>query len=232
MSSQQILEEGINLYKQQDYTEALAFFLSLPADSGADPVDIAYYLGLCYSKLQRYDDAMLYLEQVITAAGEEESLATNERVLQCRYLLAVIYCLSGRRQLANFELENLLNTGYKTSSVYASFAYISWQQGDIEACLSYYEKSLKEDENNPTALNGMGYVLAEDGRDLAKALTLCKKALELAPESAACLDSMGWVYYKMGLFSQSRKYLEQAYQKDSKSEIIRQHLHQAEMVDK
>ena len=59
-----------------------------------------------------------------------------------------------------------------------------------------------------------------------------KKALELAPESAACLDTMGWVYYKMGLYYQARKYLEQAHKKDSRSDIIRQHLHEAEMVDK
>ena len=68
-----VLEEGIQLYKRKDYTGALSFFMSLSADSGADPIDVSYYLGLCYSKLERYDDALLYLEQVVTT---EEKAST------------------------------------------------------------------------------------------------------------------------------------------------------------
>ncbi|MBQ1662327.1 MAG: tetratricopeptide repeat protein, partial [Treponema sp.] len=122
-----ILEEGINLYKRRDYTGALSFFMSVPEGSGADPLDVAYYLGLCYSKLERWDDAMTYLEQVVTS---EES--NPERVQQCRYLLAVIYCRTGRSQLADFELDALMKSGFKPASVYASFAFLSWEQGNVE----------------------------------------------------------------------------------------------------
>ena len=62
-----ILTQGVSLYNQKAYTNALTFFLSLPADCGADKNEIAYYLGLCYTKLERYDDALLYLEQVVTS---------------------------------------------------------------------------------------------------------------------------------------------------------------------
>ena len=63
--AENILGQGISLYRQKSYTGALSFFLSLPVDCGADKNEIAYYLGLCYAKLQRYDDALLYLEQVL-----------------------------------------------------------------------------------------------------------------------------------------------------------------------
>ena len=36
-------------------------------------MELAYYLGLCYSKLKRYDDALLYLEQVVTASYDKEN---------------------------------------------------------------------------------------------------------------------------------------------------------------
>lgn len=223
------LIEGVNLYKRKDYTGALSFFLSLPDPSGRDALDIAYYLGLCYFNLNRYDDAMLYLEQIVTSVKEGES--EDERVLQCRYVLAVIYCKTGRAQMANFELDALLKAGYKSPSVYASFAYLSWEQGNVDQCIELYGKALAMDENNATALNGLGYVLASEGRDLSKALILCKKALNLAPDSPACLDSVGWVYYRMGLYSQARKYLEQAYKKDSDNQVIKQHLQDAELVE-
>ena len=231
MGGKDILEEGKALYAGKNYAGALSYFLSLPADSDIDPVDIAYYLGLCYSKLKRYEDAMLYLEQVVTSGDGQSDAKNAERVQQCRYILAVIYCQSGRKQLADYELNNLLQSGYKPASVYSSFAYMSWENGDVPKCLEYYEKALSIDENNPTALNGLGYVLASEEKDLPRALTLCKKALSLAPESAACLDSIGWVYYKMGLYAQARKYLEQAKNIDGENEVILRHLQDAELVD-
>lgn len=223
-----ILEEGISLYERENYSAALAFFLSLPGESDADAVELAYYLGLTYAKLKRYDDALLYLEQVVTSANEEMTASEARRVLQCRFLLAVIYCISGRKKLADFELNKLLEIGYNRSQVNAALAYIAWQQGDAEKCIDYYAESLTLNENNPTALNGMGYVLACEGHDLTKALSYCKKALTMAPDSAACLDSLGWVYYKMGLDSEAKKYLYQAQKKAPENREIASHIEQAE----
>lgn len=219
-----ILTEGINLYKQKAYPDALAFFLSLPVDCGADKMEIAYFLGLCYAKLQKYDEALLYLEQVATSGTQ------IERVLQCRFLLAVIYALSGRKRLADFELNKLLETGFMTASVYAAIAYIAWEQSDTEKCLAYYENSLASDPENITSLNGLGYVLATEEKDLTRALSLCKKAVNNSPNSAACLDSLGFVYYKLGLYADAKKYLEQAEMLDRDNEIIAEHIRQVQQA--
>ena len=187
-----ILTEGINLYKQKAYPDALAFFLSLPVDCGADKMEIAYFLGLCYAKLQKYDEALLYL--------------------------------------ADFELNKLLETGFMTASVYAAIAYIAWEQSDTEKCLAYYENSLASDPENITSLNGLGYVLATEEKDLTRALSLCKKAVNNSPNSAACLDSLGFVYYKLGLYADAKKYLEQAEMLDRDNEIIAEHIRQVQQA--
>lgn len=224
MGDTNILFQGIDLYNQKKYSDALAFFLALPEDSGLDSQEIAYYLGLCYTKLKRYEDALLYLEQVVTGGGQ------LERVLQCRFILAVIYTKSKRKRLASFELNKLLESGYKPASVYASMAFIAWEQQEIDVALSYYEKSLELDENNVTSLNGLGYVLATENRDLTKALSCCKKAVQNSPDSAACLDSLGYVYYKLGLLKDARKYLEMAEQIDNGNEIIAEHIREVQLA--
>lgn len=224
MGDTNILFQGIDLYNQKKYSDALAFFLALPEDSGLDSQEIAYYLGLCYTKLKRYEDALLYLEQVVTGGGQ------LERVLQCRFILAVIYTKSKRKRLASFELNKLLESGYKPASVYASMAFIAWEQQEIDVALSYYEKSLELDENNVTSLNGLGYVLATENRDLTKALSCCKKAVQNSPDSAACLDSLGYVYYKLGLLKDARKYLEMAEQIDNDNEIIAEHIREVQLA--
>ena len=217
------LKKGIDLYNGKAYADSLAFFLSLPTSTEADKMEIAYFLGLCYAKLHKYDEALVYLESVVTSGGK------LERVLQCRFLLAVIYAVSGRKRLADFELNKLLETGYMTASVYAAIAFVAWEQEDTEKCLSYYEKSLENDSKNVTSLNGLGYVLACEEKDLTKALSLCKKAVEQAPDSAACLDSLGWVYYKLGLFKDSLKYLEQAEVLDKDNDVIAEHIRMAKL---
>ena len=73
-------------------------------------------------------------------------------------------------------------------------------------------------------MNGLGYVLACEGKDLSKALSLCKKAVKSSPKSAACLDSLGWVYYKLGLYDDALQYLEQAEQLDGDNVEIANHI--------
>ena len=218
MADNNILKDGIQLYKEGEYSKSLAFFLSLPSDVTVDKMEVAYFLGLCYVKLQNYDEALLFLEQVVTSGSQ------LERVLQCRFLLAVIYALSGRKRLADFELGKLLETGYKPASVYAAIAFVAWEQNDTEKCLSYYEKSLENDPDNVTSLNGLGYVLACTEKDLTRALSLCKQAVKSAPKSAACLDSLGYVYYKLGLYEDAKNYLSQAEKIDGDNEEIAKHM--------
>lgn len=213
-----VLVEGISLYKRKEYAKALAFFLALPTDVTVDKIEVAYYLGLCYAKLEKYEDSLMFLEQVVTSGTQ------LERILQCRFLLAVIYAISGRKRLADFELNKLLETGYMTASVYAAIAFVAWEQKDTDKCFEYYEKSLEENPDNLSSLNGLGYVLACEDKDLTRALSLCKRAVKSSPKSSACLDSLGWVYYKLGLYNDAMQYLEQAEKLDPNNTEIAAHV--------
>ena len=54
--------------------------------------------------------------------------------------------------------------------------------------------------------NYIGYDLAERGRDLDLAMSLCQKSIELSQsreDSAQCIDSRGYVYYKKGMYKEA-----------------------------
>jgi tetratricopeptide (TPR) repeat protein len=101
---------------------------------------------------------------------------------------------------------------------------VAWKQNDVDRSLEFYKKAIELEPDNPTALNGMGYVLACENRDLTKALSFCKRALDKRPDSAACMDSVGWVYLKLGLMNDAFKYLTQAQEKLPDNEEIAEHL--------
>ena len=54
--------------------------------------------------------------------------------------------------------------------------------------------------------------------------------MQNSPDSAACLDSLGYVYYKLGLLKDAREYLEMAEQIDNDNEIIAEHIREVQLA--
>ena len=79
---------------------------------------------------------------------------------------------------------------------------------------------IKIDPENAQALNALGYTLTAYDDRLPEARELIKKAYALMPESAAILDSMGWVEFRLGNIDEAEKYLRMAAEVDQDSEIM------------
>ncbi len=69
---------------------------------------------------------------------------------------------------------------------------------------------LERDPNNAEALNALGYTLADRTDRLEEARELISRALELRPQDYYIIDSMGWVYYRLGNHDEAIKYLRRA----------------------
>ena len=219
ISSSRRLKEGARLFQIKRWENALAELLLIDADalSNAELADLAYYLGLCCAKLKRFDDAVLYLEQVVNMGGD------LLRVYQCSMALAYIYVTTGRAKMAETELKRLQETGFESASLFNTLAYASYVQKRYNEAIELYEKALGIDRDNATALNSMGYILADRGIDPLKGLRFCRKALEQRPQSAAYLDSLGWAYYKCGEMTEARSLLRRALELAPKEKEIKEH---------
>ena len=67
-------------------------------------------------------------------------------------------------------------------------------------------------------------MLADEGRDLTRALTMLKKANDMEPDNPAYLDSLGWVYYKLGLDLEAKNFTRRAREKAPNNNTIGKHL--------
>jgi tetratricopeptide (TPR) repeat protein len=199
---------------------ALREFLRVDENAvrGEENIELAYYLGLCYTKLARYDDALLYLEQVVTNGHNVL------RAYQCRMTLAYIYVITKRSKMAEFELKRLQHSGFESAQLYTTLAYAAWLQKNYKNAVELYEKALDLDENNTTAMNSLGYILADTDRDVLRGLRLCRKAVDKKPQNPAYLDSLGWAYFKSGELLEARTWLRRALELAPQEQEIRDHL--------
>lgn len=211
------LKDGIQLYNEKKYNQALVFFLSFSSDDFNVKTEVNYYTGLIYSRLDQYENALEYLEQVVTANID------IAKVYQCRLILAFIYAKTERHRLAEFELSQLVAGGYESAQVFSSIAYVAYEHNEVQRSIDYYEKALSSDAENSTALNGLGYVLAKTERDLPKAMQLCRKAVEKYPENPAYLDSIAFVYYKTQLHKEASMFIKKAKEKLPDNKIVLSH---------
>ena len=109
----------------------------------------------------------------------------------------------------------VLNAGIDAYPDSASLRYarsmLGQQQSDIAMMEADLRAILARDPNNATALNALGYTLADQTDRLDEAHSLISRALELDPAEPAILDSMGWVLFRKGEIDQSIDYLTRAY---------------------
>ena len=216
------LQEGLRLYNMKRWELALDEFLEawervLPEDE-VNSIELAYHLGLCYTKLGKFDEALLFLEQVVTGASD------ITRLYQCRMTLAYIYVITKRSKMAETELQRLSEAGFESVQVYTILAYAAWSERQYQKAIELYKKALQLDNNNATAINGLGYILVDTAMDIEKGLLFCKKAVDLNPRNASYLDSLGWAYFKNGNSTEAVNWLRRALDLAPNQKEIRNHI--------
>ena len=78
---------------------------------------------------------------------------------------------------------------------------------------------IAREPDNASALNALGYTLADRTERLNEAREYILKAARLLPDDPAILDSLGWVYYRLGQHEDAIKWLSKAFEKLRDAEI-------------
>ena len=213
--------------------------LLLPLIGDDSPAPAAYYLlGLLAEEEGEIDNALLYYRQV--APGNDflrarlraaQMLAENERLPDARAFLRIerLRHDASYSELVMLELQLLDNAGLTgeadtllnqtladrpdDESLRYLRAMRGWEMGDFAAMERDLGYILELNPDNAAALNALGYTLADhnvEGR-LEEARELIEQAHALEPGNPAIMDSLGWVYYRLGDPERALPWLERAY---------------------
>ena len=126
---------------------------------------------------------------------------------------------NGRADEANDILDEAIERFPEQLLLRLERAFIYEQFNDIEGLEKDLRFVLDRDPDNVTALNALGYTLADRTSRYREALGLIEKAMALRPGDAAIIDSLGWVQYRLGDIKAATVNLETAFSKFADDEV-------------
>jgi putative PEP-CTERM system TPR-repeat lipoprotein len=146
----------------------------------------------------------------------------NDKVL---LTLADLLNAQGKQTDAIKLLNNALEKNNNNGAIHFKLATVYQQQNDNKQAEAHYNAILAEQPDNVLALNNLAFLYSQQNDP--RALELAKKAYEKAPESAAILDTYGYILIKQGQPKEGLPILEKAASLAPKANDIQFHLAEA-----
>jgi len=171
-----------------------------------------------------------YLGQLLLANGDragarkafEAANGARPDVVTSELALAEMDATEGKRDEASKRLSAVVASHPGSIPGHLFLAQLEMTEGKTAAAIEEFRKAATLDDRNALALNGLAYLLAES-KQPDEALKYAQKAKEIAPDSPAVDDTLGWTYFQKGMYSMAVTYLESAIAKEGTA-VRRYHL--------
>jgi len=203
---------GLNDYMLNNYAESIDHFERVNDFN----YKIMAFINIASSlnKIYGFEKAFNYLENQRNIHDDKEvklNIALNQISLlneKDKYDEVIAFC----NKLLKLEPLST-NILYARAMAYESLKKIDLMEKDLR-------KILKIDKKNANTLNALGYSLVIHTKRYTEAYELLLEAYHYDPGNAAILDSIAWVEYKLGNYTQALKYIESSYTRDKDPEIV------------
>ncbi len=178
------------------------------------------------------EDAWVYLSSVFLGKsnfGEmtrvlESALKILPDDFRVNFFLGVAYSRLGRNIDAVRVLEHAHQLNEKDVDAISQLALVYDGLKKFEESDSLYEQALKLNSANDLVLNNYAYSLADRGVELSRAMEMVNKAVQTQPENASYLDTIGWVYFRLGNYAEAESYIKKAITKGEANAVVYEHL--------
>ncbi len=162
------------------------------------------------------EDRLDEARQMLVLARDTEQRDLRE---QAWLIEAELLRDGGRADEAVALLGEALRNNPSSIPLLYSRAINAIEMDDLELAEQDLRRIIQIDGENAMALNALGYTLTDRTTRHAEAYRLIRRALELSPDEPAILDSMGWVYFRLGRPETALGYLERALSGEDNPEI-------------
>jgi Tfp pilus assembly protein PilF len=151
------------------------------------------------------------------------AIAADPKTSEPRLILANLDLEEHNLAKARESLHAALALNQRNADTFMLLARLEEAEANHEKASEHYRSVLNIDGRHAGALNNLAYLLARHTPRLDEAMSLAQKAKEAAPESSQILDTLGWIYYRKGMYPLAARELETALAKGARP-VIQLHL--------
>lgn len=134
-------------------------------------------------------------------------------------ILARLDLEDGNIEQARRTLSGVIAADERNTDAHMLAAMIEEAANDPAKAIDHYRKVIAVDDSDVLALNNLAYTLSRNGIQLDEAMKYAQKAKELSPESSHIRDTLGWIYYRRGMYQMAAKELEGALAKGARPSV-------------
>ena len=140
-----------------------------------------------------------------------------------QYLIGTAYYQIKDYENSKIYLKNALEIYPNSKNTKHNLALIYDATGEWEESDKLYMELISNDSTDAQAYNNYAYSLVERDENIEFALELAKNAIRLEPKSAAYLDTIGWIYFKLSKLDEALFYVQESISIDSNNVTIKEH---------
>ena len=193
-----LLLADLSFEQRRNLAQACLWLDRVPEEQGDRALLLRAQL---YAQDNQWDKALAFLRQGIAAYPAKPVFGLME--------IRMLYSREKKEEAwaAAAQAMKRWPTDEEIAFIYASMLD---EQGKKQDALAVMEQIILDHPKSHAALNYIGYTLAEQGRDLDRALELLRRADALDPGQAYIMDSLAWAYFKKGDIDEALKQIRRA----------------------
>jgi tetratricopeptide (TPR) repeat protein len=174
--------------------------------------DAWVYLSSAYLGKNKFEEAVQVLEPAVRAVPDD---------FRVNFFLGIAYNRLNRQTDAVRVLEKARTIDPTNVDAAAQLALVyDGLKMHVESD-SLYEAALRLRPENPLVLNNYAYSLAVRDVQLDRALSMSRQAVGLEPENPSYLDTIGWIYFRLGRYEEAEEYIARALTRgDANAEVL------------
>ena len=155
------------------------------------------------------------------AAAESEfrrALEIDSNYLAAYSALGALFVNTNQQERAIAEYTKIVERRPDNAAAFTLIGMLEANRQNIDAAIDNYRKALAKDENAVFAANNLAWLYAEYGKgNIDEAVRLAQAAVQTNPGVPSFADTLGWVYYKKGLYAAAAEQLKKAISVDEQA---------------
>lgn len=247
------MKMALILIEQKKFPQAIAKLESILSEV-PDSDKVRFYLAAVYEESGRFDLAIhnfkkviptsqFYSESVVHAAyllknsqKTKEAIELVSSAIKSKRDNPQLYAMYGSLLDDVGKFDDAIKVLDEGLQLFPDHAQLRFYYGTMhdkigkkDVVIREMKKVIEIDPEHVQGLNYLAFTWAEMGMHLKEAEGLARKAHQIDPKDGYVLDTLGWILYKQGRFTEAVKTLEAAFSFQSGVSVIAEHLGDAYM---